>query len=171
MKKRMIINNKDVTIEPKADLRWADLRWADLHGADLRQANLRGANLYGANLHGADLRGANLRGANLRGADLHGADLHGANLHGADLRRADLSEAHLRGAIGNGKEIKTLQLEKYIAVITKNVIAIGCEQHSFEDWVGFDDKRIKKMDEGALEWWVEWKPTIFKIAQKQKLQK
>jgi hypothetical protein len=50
-----------------------------------------------------DLYDANLNGANLRYADLRGADLHNADLRGADLHNT----------IGNGKEIKSLQIEKY----------------------------------------------------------
>ncbi len=86
----MLINGKELTIAPYADLRGADLRGANLRGANLHGANLHGANLYGANLYGANLYGANLYGADLHGADLHGADLHGANLYDADLRGAKI---------------------------------------------------------------------------------
>jgi hypothetical protein len=54
----VLINGKELSIKPLADLRGADLRGADLRGADLRGADLRGADLRGADLRGADLRGA-----------------------------------------------------------------------------------------------------------------
>ena len=67
---KKIINGKEYTIEPGADLRCANLDGANLDGANLDGANLDGANLVGANLEGADLVGANLEGANLKNAKL-----------------------------------------------------------------------------------------------------
>ena len=79
----MIINGKDITIQPGANL--CDV---DLHGADLYSADLSDANLSYANLRGADLRYANLRCADLSGANLRDADLHGSSLSCANLRDA-----------------------------------------------------------------------------------
>ena len=122
--------------------------------------NLSGADLHDANLHGADLRGAKLIRADLRWDNLSYANLHGADLSWADLRGADLRGADLRGASGNNAELLSLQSGKYLITRTKEVMAIGCEQHSIEDWMAFDDARIKRMDSGALEWWKVWKPII-----------
>ena len=91
-------------------------------------------------------------GANLRGADLSYTDLHGANLRGADLRFL----------VGNGEEVKTMHLEKYMVVFTKDVLVIGCESHPISEWEDFTDKEIDKMDSGALDWWNKWKDFIFK---------
>lgn len=126
-------------------LRWANLRWANLSRADLSKADLSGANLTRSNLNGASLRGANLRWANLSGTYLNGADL---------------SKVDLRWANGNNAEILSLQTGKYPITRTKEIMAIGCEQHSIEDWMAFDDTRIKRMDNGALKWWKVWKPII-----------
>jgi hypothetical protein len=109
---------------------------------------------------GADLRYADLRYSDLRGADLRYANLRGANLWGADIQHANLRGASLRGAIGNGEEIKTIQTEKWPIVYTRDVMAIGCEQHSIEDWFAFDDKHIKAMDEDALAFWRKWRPIL-----------
>jgi len=167
-------------IENKADLRGADLRGADLRGANLSEANLREADLRGANLSGADLRWADLSGADLRWADLRWANLSEANLRGANLRWANLSEANLcwadlrwanlseanlreanlREAVGNNKEIITIQSGKYIITLCRDVMAIGCQQHTVDSWMDFDDATIRKMDHGALEWWRVWKPII-----------
>ena len=100
----------------------ANLRGADLRGADLRGADLRGANLSGANLSGADLRGADLRGADLRWADLRGADLREAN-----LREADLSEAS--GGFTTG------YFGRHHAVAAGGYISIGCERHTYDEWL------------------------------------
>jgi hypothetical protein len=131
---------------------------ADLRGADLYRANLQGADLQGADLRGADLRGANLREADLQGANLQGADLRGADLQGADLRWAHLREANLREAnlwstIGNGLEIKSLQLGTYTITYTSTDLQIGCKRYPIAEWWSFDDRQISLMDRKALEWW------------------
>ena len=99
----------------------------------------------------ANLRGAYLRGSDLRGADLRGAYLGGANLGGANLRYC----------IGNSKQIKTIQTETYYITYTDKVMAIGCKQHTIEEWFNFDDETIDKMNKGtSLEWWAKWKPRL-----------
>jgi hypothetical protein len=117
----MLINGKELSIGPFADLieanlsgaylREANLREANLEGADLSEANLKGADLLRAYLSGADLSEANLSGAylseaNFIGANLKGADLSGAYLSGADLSGADLSGAYLMGAYLIGANLK-----------------------------------------------------------------
>ena len=86
-----------------------------------------------------------------------------ADLSGADLRWADLSGANLSGAIGDLKQIKSLQIEKYTITYTSEVIQIGCKNYGIEEWRNFTDKQINNMDSGALEWWNKWKEVLFKI--------
>ena len=146
----------------EADLRWANLSGADLSGADLSGANLSGAGLSGANLReadlsGADLRWANLSGANLREADLSRADLRwanlsGAKLSGADLSGADLSGANLSGAKLSGADLSGADLSgadlhraegaftigffgRHHAVAAGGYISIGCERHTYAEWL------------------------------------
>jgi hypothetical protein len=162
----------------RADLRGANLRGADLEDAYLRDAYLRGAdlgdaNLRGANLRGADLGDANLRGANLRGADLGDAYLRGANLRGADLGDAYLRDANLRGAnlrgadlggaVGQNPWIKTLGSDIWNIVYTHDRLMIGCENHLISKWWEFNDVRIERMDDRAVEWWKRWKPILQSI--------
>ncbi|QCQ61197.1 pentapeptide [Rheinheimera phage vB_RspM_Barba15S] len=151
-----------------ADLRGANLRGADLWTAYLRGANLRGANLRGANLSGANLRGADLSGADLSGADLSGANLRGADLSGADLSGADLSGANLRSTIGNQGQIITIQTDVWQIVYTSDVMQIGCQRHSINDWLVFSDDHISKMDSKALEFWKKWKPILVLILERNK---
>ena len=135
--------------------RRAYLRGADLRGADLRWCDLRGANLKGANLSDVNLRYANLKGANLRGANLSDANLRGADLRDADLRDADLRDADLL-CIGNHKELKTLQLDKWDVGYTYDTLQIGCQRHAIEKWLKWDTEAgrrwINLMDCDALEW-------------------
>jgi uncharacterized protein YjbI with pentapeptide repeats len=110
----------------------ANLRGANLEGANLEDANLIDANLIAANLIGANLIGTNLRGANLEGANLRGANLIDANLIGANLRDANLEGANLEDAI------KVPMYCKWPHGITKaNLIHIGCEERTIEDWDKF----------------------------------
>ena len=134
----------------------------DFSGAGLLFANLNGANLSGANLTDTDLRGADLSCADLSNANFTDADLRGANLVGANLVGADLTNCNIRWCLGNGKEIKNL-LVKYHITWTDKIMAIGCEQHTLEQWYNFNDQEIMKMDEDAITWWKEWKPKLISI--------
>ena len=109
--------------------------------------NTTAIDLSGADLAGVDLSYLDLTGANLSSADLTNANMYGANLSGANLR----------DAIGNGKEIKTLQTEFYIVVMTKDVMHIGCERYSYNEWFNFTDDQIAKMDRNALKFWNKYK--------------
>jgi uncharacterized protein YjbI with pentapeptide repeats len=135
------------------NLRGADLEGADLEGADLRGANLRDANLRDANLRDADLRGADLRDANLRDANLRDANLRGADLRDANLRDANLRDANLRYCVGNGREIKSLQIGTYLISYHKATLNIGCQSHTLSTWESFSDKEVATMDTTALTWW------------------
>ena len=143
-----------------ADLSYADLSYADLRSADLRSADLSYADLRSAYLRSADLRSANLRSAYLRSADLRSANLRYADLSHADLRSANLSDADLSYAVGNLIHLKSIFIERYPITYTADVMQIGCERHAIADWWEFDDERIGRMDNGALEWWKKWQPFI-----------
>ena len=165
-------NLRDANLR-RANLRGANLWDANLRGANLWDANLRGANLWGANLWDANLRGANLRDANLRGANLRGANLEYANLEGANLEYANLEGANLWGAnlwgcAGNRLQIKSLFIsETYSVTYTSEYLQIGCERHSINEWWGFNDERIERMEgRKALDWWAENKEFIKDVIEK-----
>jgi len=130
----------------------ADLSGADLFGAYLFGANLSHANLSCANLSGATLSHANLSGADLSGASLSYANLSHANLSGANLSGANLSGANLRSAVMD-TPVYQFYLGKYNAVATKDYLRVGCEVHSWDEWLtnynqygvsaGFSDKEIQ----------------------------
>ncbi len=135
---------KGYEIAPGAYLWGADLRCADLSGADLRCADLSGADLGGADLSGADLSRA----------DLSGADLRGADLRGADLQHANLSEA--LGVLS----LLSLHWPVYVA---KNLVQIGCERHTIEEWEAFDADAIQAMDPMALSQWAKHRDLVFAL--------
>jgi len=135
-------------------------KWLNEDGG--KKADLKGANLKGANLSYADLSYADLRGANLIDADLSYANLSYANLRGANLNCADL-----RYCIGNGKEIKSLQIGTYLISYTKDILNIGCQSYTLDEWKAFSDEEIKVMDDGALEWWKLNKHIIIELAERK----
>src|SRR5574343_665350 len=140
----------------RADLRGTNLYRADLRGTNLSRANLSGANLRGANLRDANLSGANLRGANLRDANLSGANLYGANLYGANLYEANLY--NVRGIIA-------LCGMKWPILISHNIMKIGCQTHTHNEWKSFSDKEISKMHVKALEFWSKNKDVLITLCE------
>jgi hypothetical protein len=120
--------------------------------------NLRNANLRNANLSYADLRRANLRGASLRGADLSSASLYGANFSCADLCGANLSNV-----IGNMREIKSAQFDRWAVAWSADVLAIGCQQHAIEKWRNADPRWIAAMDLDATDWWSRYGALVLQL--------
>ena len=86
-----------------------------------------------------------------------------ANLHGANLHGANLIDANLRGAIGNSKNIITIQTDRWTINYTSTVIQIGCQSHDIAEWWGFDDDTISDMSDDATEFWHKWKPILQQI--------
>jgi uncharacterized protein YjbI with pentapeptide repeats len=138
----------------RANLTGADLTDADLRYADLADANLTGTDLRGANLTNADMRGADLRYADLRDADLRDANLNNADLRAADLTDADLTGVRLWGTVGNMREIKSMQLERWNVTYTHDRLQIGCKNYAIEDWKTWRERPewIARMDVRATEW-------------------
>ena len=52
-------------------------------------------------------------------------------------------------------------IETYQLTYTAEVMQIGCQRHTIEEWRNFDDETIERMDCDALEWWGKWKHFIF----------
>jgi len=123
-----------------------------------------GADLENVYLEEANLKNVNLINARLSGARLSGADLSGADLSGADLSDADLSDVGLWGTVGNREEIVTLQTPECIVNMTKDIIQIGCENHTHRAWHEFNDEDIRELGGAqALSFWKEYKTIIFKL--------
>ena len=113
-----------------------------------------------ADLSGADLSYTSLCNANLRFSDLGNTNLIGANLYGADLSGSHMSGTDLRGAnllcIGNQRELRTMQFDRWMIGYTHDTLQIGCQRHSIEKWRRWDTESrrrwISKMDLRSIEW-------------------
>ena len=143
-------------------------RGISFYRADLRGVNLEGADLRGVNLEGADLTGVNLEGAYLIGVNFTRADLTGVNFTSADLTEANLKGVRLWNCTGNNKEIKNIDIfQEYLVAYTKDILQIGCEGHSIEEWKGFSDEEILIMDDqDGLDFWDDNKYCIFNLLEK-----
>jgi uncharacterized protein YjbI with pentapeptide repeats len=141
----------------------ANLRAACFLGANLSKANLRAACLRDADLSSADLRYADLSCADLSCADLRGANLSEACLSGTNLSEACLSGTNLCGVIGNMKEIKSAQFDRWQIVWSADILAIGCQQHPIKMWRNADPRWIAAMDDSATDWWSCYAELVLRI--------
>ena len=148
----------ELAVKSNANLENANLENANLYKANLDNAYLYNANLGNANLGNANLENANLGNANLGNANLVNAYLYNAYLGNANLENANLVNANLENAnLGNanlgkaylynanlGNAIKVPMYCKWTHGITNgNLIHIGCEKRTIEEWDLFfqsDDK-------------------------------
>ena len=95
-------------------------------------------------------------------------DLRNVDLSDANLRYANLSGVDLRYCIGNNKEVKSLQLGKYLVSYTKDILNIGCQSHRHSSWKSFNTNDILSMDrETALDWWNLNKHIIFELIDRE----
>ena len=101
-------------------------------------------------------------GLAVRWAFKNDASLSDANLSDANLRHADLSGANLRGAHGVNDHVKCIQIDTYPITYTAEIIQIGCQRHTHQEWAEFTDSQIRAMDgTKALAWWTKYKTWLF----------
>ena len=92
------------------------------------------ANLEGANLGNAYLEKANLENANLENANLENANLEKANLEKANLENANLENANLRHANLYNANKFPIYCKWTHGITNGNLIHIGCEKRTIEEW-------------------------------------
>lgn len=107
----------------------ADSRW---DGSFLLRSDFSNSCLFASSFVSTCLSHSNLRGA----------DLSHSNFTDASLKGADLTGAKLNNAIGNGKEIKSLQIDLYKIVYTYDSLCIGCHMYPIQQWWDFTDDKI-----------------------------
>lgn len=149
------------------------LSFLNLLGADLRHARLASAdfshsNLLAACLDDADLVGCNFSGSNLRRATFRGANLLGAVFSGSTLFETDFLGARFSGVTIYGHTFQRgpvqIQANTHHVALWDGFLTIGCAQHTYSDWLSFDDERIASLGLG-VDWWGTWKPIIVSVAE------
>lgn len=88
-------------------------------------------------------------------ANLRGVNLRRANLRDADLSWADLRDADLSGASG---DFVTGYLGKHHAVAAGGYISIGCERHTYQEWLdgGLQIGRDNDYTDAEIADYVDW---------------
>jgi hypothetical protein len=108
-------------------------------------------------LHGMWLRG---EGGGVR-ANLNYTYMADANMYGANLTRANLL------CMGNMREIRTMQIDKWRIGYTADTLQIGCQRHAISKWRKWNTDAgrvwISKMDSAAMEWAVRNLALILQI--------
>ena len=102
--------------------------------------------------------------ANLSGLGLSYVNLSYVNLSYANLTDVDFTDSNLFNTIGNNKEIKTIQFETYTVVLYKDIIQIGCEQHTYNKWDNFTYRELEKMAYDAPGWWRKHKEIVLQLS-------
>ena len=51
------------------------------------------------------------------------------------------------------KEVKSLQLDTWMIVYTRDMLFIGCKGYAIDEFFSLSDEEINRMDPYALEWW------------------
>lgn len=161
----MYLQGKDLTsvIIVNSDLSHANMSYINLTNAEVSNCDLYRTNLLRSNMAGIDLCESRLSYACLSYADLTKADLSHITFTDADLYKTNLTGVSLYKTIGNGLEIKSLQVCDYSVAWTKESLQIGCERYSFDEWWGFSDEDIRGMAENrdeAIILWKTWKPIL-----------
>jgi hypothetical protein len=124
----------------------------DYSGLQLAANNFCEQDLRSSKFRFARLAFAKFRYASLNNSDFTGSNLQYADFTGATLKDCKLQDAIINYAIGNMREIRSMQLESWQITFTEHVLAIGCRQYSWEEWNQFSDGELELMDEYAPSW-------------------
>ena len=116
----------------------------------------------------ADMAGAIMTRVNLAGADMAGADMAGAIMTRVNLTDAKMAGVNMCGTIGNMREIKSAQFDKWPITWTtapdgEVTLQIGCQQHSLPLWEKSDPRWIEAMDDCAAEWWAKYRDVVLAL--------
>ncbi len=156
-----------------ADLRLANLERADLSGVRIEQTNLQQARLAHVSLEDARIKHTDLAGASLAGAKMTEALLVSVNLTRANLADANLDQSTLVGVqlkrstitrcIGDGRVIKSMQIDYTKIALAGNSLAIGCEQHAVSWWLSLTVDDIENLFSEYIEWAERWRPLLLQL--------
>ena len=125
---------------------------ADFSGSDFSGSNFRNSNFSGSDFSDSDFRNSSFRYS----------DFSGSNSRNSNFKNSNWENSRHQYKIGNMREWKSMQLDTYMIVFNKRIMAIGCQQYTIDEWKQFTDEKISEMDKKSLEWWNKWKDFIFK---------
>ncbi len=98
------------------------------------------------------------------------ANLASAYLAGANLADANLSRAKWRDGITITRAPLQLYGLAYTVTILDAHMQVGCELHTFDEWDGFDDERISRMDGvNARRFWRDHKVALMLLCRSREV--
>ena len=131
-------------------------RWDNgevIHSGDFKSVKecLEDGVSKGVSFYRADLIGSNLRDSNLSCSNLSYSSLIGSNLSFSNLSGSNLIGSDLRGAIGNGTEVKSLQVSPHKLTYYNGELWGGCTHKTCEDWLAYEGEGLDESDKEYLE--------------------
>ena len=140
---------------------------ADFRGSDFRGSNFRYSNFSDSDFSNSDFSDSNFSDSDFSNSDFSDSNFSDSDFSDSEFSDSEFSDSNFRGSkhqykIGNMREWHSMQLDTYMIVFNKHILAIGCKQFKIKEWESFTDEEITDMDSGALEWWKKWKDFIFK---------
>lgn len=133
---KAIENSKELNY---ANLRGCVLRGGELSGAQLKEADFTNSDMFRTDFYGTNLEGADFTNAVLvycvfdygfaESVNFTNACLPNSSFLNASLRNANFTDAKLKGVIGDGLELFSIQTDPYPITVWGDVIQIGCQRH------------------------------------------
>ncbi len=117
----------------------AHFAYADLSGLDLTGINFNMASFEYANLSNVDFTGCDLSKNSFRHSDCSGANFSEVNINYSNFIHADLTNSIFTPTVelhctGNGKELKTISVCKFLVTYSSHYMTIGCMHHPLSWW-------------------------------------
>jgi uncharacterized protein YjbI with pentapeptide repeats len=118
----------------RAHFAYADLSGLDLTGIDFNMASFEYANLSNVNFTGCNLSKNSFRHSDCSGVNFSNTNLEYSNFMQADLSNAIFTPSVQLHCVGNGKELKTISVCKFLVTYSSHYMTIGCMHHSLDWW-------------------------------------
>lgn len=118
----------------RAHFAYADLSGLDLTGLNFHMASFEYANLQNVNFSGCDISKSSFRHSNCTAANFSDTILDCSNFLYADLTETTFSPSCKLTCIGNGKQLKTINVCKFLVTYSSHYMTIGCMHHELDWW-------------------------------------
>lgn len=123
-----------------------DLSEVDLSGAAFEETSLKGCNFKGSRMVSCSFRSSWLTDANLAHAWIQRS-----NFLGCDMTNVNLYNTETISTVGNGKELKTVNICKYFGVYTTDYLQFNCARKTIEWWRNATREEIIELDPNYLD--------------------
>lgn len=116
-----------------------------IKNSDIRNSLFNYSRLSKLKLEKVKLKKCDFRGSELDNSSFSDCDLTGCNFWEASLLNIRLDNVYLMDTIGNGKEIKSLQIGTFTIVYTCNLLQVGCKIYPIDKWSTFTNRDLLEM--------------------------